>query len=174
MIIKCLEEDLKYFDEDKKHSPDFYLSRLVSQISVTRSLLSIVYFFLPPPNAPAMPALNAFDICFSTSLAAAWAAACWAALWAFWTIPPTAAWAIPAPGSLEGIIGGGRPPGPGLPGGVGAAPPGLPGTEGAGRPEGAGGGGREVCAGGCCRELLQLLLGGGGSLLVLAGDVLGW
>ena len=56
-------------------------------------------------------------------------------------------------------MGGGRPPGAGLPGGGGAAPlAGLPGTEGAGRPggvawgvvvppEGAGGGGRAVCGG---------------------------
>ena len=37
-------------------------------------------------------------------------------------------------GTYEGIMGGGRPPGAGLPGGGGAAPPGLPGTVGAGRP----------------------------------------
>ena len=89
----------------------------------------------------------------------------------------------------EGIIGGGRPPGPGLPGGGGACPgAGLPGTEGAGRPliavqvsfhfklvspDGVGGGGLDCC-GGAALTPPQLLLGGGGSLLVLAGEVLGW
>lgn len=74
----------------------------------------------------------------------------------------------------EGIIGGGRPPGPGLPGGGGACPgAGLPGTEGAGRPDGVGGGGLDCC-GGAALAPPQLLLGGGGSRLVLAGEVLGW
>jgi len=67
--------------------------------------------------------------------------------------------------------GGGRLPGPGLPGTDGAPPPGLPptggaglelGADGAGRPDGAGGGGRE-----------DELLGGGGFLL-FAGLVCGW
>ena len=66
--------------------------------------------------------------------------------------------------------GGGRLPGPGLPGTEGAPPAGLPptggaglelGAEGAGRPEGAGGGGLE-----------EELVGGGGFLL-LAGEVCG-
>ena len=85
-------------------------------------------------------------------------------------------------------MGGGSPPGPGLPGGGGAWPgAGLPGTEGAGRPmimdqmnlsnisipDGVGGGGLDCC-GGAAPELPQLLLGGGGSRRVLAGDVLGW
>jgi len=89
---------------------------------------------------------------------------------------PKACWAAwaPATGILEGIMGGGSPPGPGLPGGGGAWPgAGLPGTEGAGRPDGVGGGGLDCC-GGAAPELPQLLLGGGGSRRVLAGDVLGW
>ena len=73
--------------------------------------------------------------------------------------------------TYEGMSGGGRLPGAGLPGTEGAPPPGLPptggagleeGAEGAWRPEGAGGGGRDP----------RLLLGGAGFLL-LAGEVWG-